>query len=723
MQNSPRKLAAAALLLVAIVGSCAIVGCNRDNRHVGSSSRSGKITSSNERSQTLLATAANQLADLPELSITELRPPSVILDSSHSSDGQDVMAELVSSTTTGPPVYNQLQVPGRNARFQEVGVRAGDFVKWYANQKSEIQSEFNQGRQQLSPEQMREVMRLPEAQRQEVVDAMVNEMMSDEGEILSVTAFELPVAQVIDSNTLMVDLSALNEEELGRLPLDTPLRLEVLRYRDSRFSELVLDLRRYAVRGVPLLGWEPSPDQQATEQIVERLNQWLRQTGATVAWTPTKLLDTLPESLRKDEKLGLLASVEALDRSAFSLPTEELRAVQAQGYEGRLLQEATWARDISNWVTADVFEPRARADRLFDWTVRNLQLELPSETLPPFRPWQSLVHGRASAEGRAWVFADLCRQQGIPVVVARVGGDEGPLWCCAVVDDELQLYDPQMGLAILNDAGQTATLREVVEKPELLDEFNADDTPYLPNGAKLADLTLEIVADPLTLSRRAALLEERLTGDAALFMYVNADALAAKLAEQPGVGSVNLWAYPFQIIADQLNASPDTRTRAALAFEPFVHKPNLWKARLLAFRGDSGQSIDASRGNLETTIDDQRDAGRLYTSESVRPTDATIAALQSDDARRAWTAAKQNATYWQGLLSFDRGDFEVAENWLEKAAEFDDWREGSHYNRARALEAQGDVAGAQKLLESSTGPQSAGNKVRARRLAEGAKAE
>ena len=107
-----------------------------------------------------------------------------------------------------------------------------------------------------------------------------------EGEILSVTAFELPVAQVIDSNTLMVDLSALNEEELGRLPLDTPLRLEVLRYRDSRFSELVLDLRRYAVRGVPLLGWEPSPDQQATEQIVERLNQWLRQTGATVAWTP-----------------------------------------------------------------------------------------------------------------------------------------------------------------------------------------------------------------------------------------------------------------------------------------------------------------------------------------------------------------------------------------------------------------------------------------------------
>jgi tetratricopeptide (TPR) repeat protein len=291
------------------------------------------------------------------------------------------------------------------------------------------------------------------------------------------------------------------------------------------------------------------------------------------------------------------------------------------------------------------------------------------------------------------------------------------------VDDELQLYDPQMGLAILNDAGQTATLRELVEKPTLLDEFKLDNAPYLPNDAKLADLTLEIVADPLALSRRAALLEERLTGDAAMFLYVDADVLAAKLKEQPGVKSVILWPYPFQILADQLNASLSTRTRAALAFEPFVHKPNLWKARLLAFRGDSGQSIDASRGNLETTIDDQRDAGRLYTSESVRPTDATIAALQSDDVRRAWTAAKQNATYWQGLLSFDRGDFEVAENWLEKAGEFDDWREGAKYNRARALEAKGDVAGARKLLESSTGPQSTGNKVRARRLAEGAEAK
>lgn len=723
MRNAPHNTAVVALLIAAVFGSFIAGGCNRDNRHVGRSSRSGRVATSSERSQTLLATAANQLADLPELSITELRPPSVVLDSSHSSDGQNVLAALVSSTTQGPPVYNLLRVPARNARFQEVGVRAGDFVKWYANQKSEIQSEFNQGSRQLSPEQTREVMRLPEAQRQEVIDGMIRDMMSDEGEILSVTAFELPIAQVIDSNTLMVDLSALNEQELGQLPLELPFRLEVLRYRDTRLSELDLDVKRYARRGVPLLGWEPSPDRQATEQIVERLNQWLRQTSSTITWKPTALLDTLPDSLGKNPNYNLLAGVEALDRAAFSLPSEEQRAIQAQGYEGRLLQEATWVRDISNWVTADELQPRGRADSLFDWTVRNLQLELPSETLPPQFPWQSLLYGRASAAGRAWVFAELSRQQGIPVVVVRVGSDEGPLWCGALVENELLLYDPQLGLSILNDAGQTATLREVVANSSLLDALSLDDAPYLPKDTKLENLALQIVAGPLALSRRAALLEERLTGSDGLSLFVDADALAAKLKDQPGIASVSLWPYPFQILADQLNASPNTRTRAALAFEPFVHKPNLWKARLLTFRGHSGQAIDASRGNLQTIVDDHRDAGQRYTDDSVLPTDATIAALQSDDARRAWTAAKQNATYWLGLLSYDRGEYKVADDWLEMAEGVDDWREGAQYNRARALEAQGDLAGARELLESSIGPQAVGNRLRARRLADSAKAE
>ncbi len=418
------------LLVVALAtAAVAVSGCRRDNRTVGQVGRAG-VASSAQRSQTLLDSAAGELADLPEQSILELRPPSIILDATKSSDYQDVEAELTTLSTDAFPIYNILRVPKGNARFKAVGVRPGDLVKWYADQQSELESEFGGTSNLLSPKQMREIMKLPEGQRQEVADAMLREMQI-EGDIVSTTAFEFKVEQVLDTNTLRVDLRQLNSEDRGRLPIDIPMRMEIVRYRDSRFGDLVIDLNRYARRGVPLLGWEPSPDKAATEQIVERLNQWLRQTNSKVDWHATELISRLPESIREAPDMQEFLSGDALERAAFSLPSEELRRKQSQGYEGRLLQEATWARDISSWVTAEELDSQARVDKLFDWTIRNLQLDAPSDNLPPQRPWQALVHGHATANGRAWVFAQLCRQEGVPVAVVRPAGEEGPLWCAA----------------------------------------------------------------------------------------------------------------------------------------------------------------------------------------------------------------------------------------------------------------------------------------------------
>lgn len=720
------------LLPVAIVIVASMQGCNQDSRRTGRAGRTGQMGASNQRSQTLLNLAADQLADMPDQAITELSPPSIILDASQSSDGQDVEAELTLLPEADRPVF-VLRVPERNGRFREIGIRPGDLVKWYADQQSELEAEFRTGSRLLTLEQQREMMRLPEAEREKMLSQMQREM-ENQDELLSMSAFEMPVAQVVDTDTLMVDFSVLSDEQRQRLPVDTKFgpdddttfRLEIIRYRDSRLEDLVIDLKRYAARGVPLLGWEPSPDRLGVEQIVERLNQWLRQTTATVDWQPTPLLEKLPKSLREDEQLQLLASEKALERAAFSLPTEQLRYIQAQCYEGRLLQEATWARDIGNRVTEGARDDVQRVDELFDWTVRNLQLDEPSREQPPYRPWQSLVHGHATAAGRAWVFAQLCRQQDVPVVVLRVGGEQGPLWCGALVDGELRLYDPQLGLAILNSAGETATLAEVIESPELLAALDLDDVPYLPEGTTLDSLEANIVAGPFALSRRAALLEFRLAGDDSLLLNVDADRLAKSLEALPGVSSVSLWAYPFETIAQQLHgpegassrAVQEIRVRAAREFEPFVHKPRLWKARLLAFRGHTGQSIDESRGNLQTTVNDLRDAGRAYTSPLVRPTDDKIEALQSEEAHRAWAGAKDNATYWQGLLSFDRGDYQVSSNWLEKAATSPKWHDGALYNRARALEALGQIDEARQLLESSEGPQAVGNRLRARRLAQ-----
>ncbi len=739
-----------ALLTVvcALVAALVSGGCRRDTRSVGQAGM-GEVASSAKRSQTILDSAAGALADLPQQSILELRPPSIVLDATKSSDGQDVLAERTTLSTEAFPIYNILRVPKGNARFKALGVKPGDMVKWYANQQSDLDAAFSGEKMRLSYQDLREIQSLtkndrvalanrlfpdaklsalPADQRVEVADALFRDMLVED-DIVSTTAFEFEVEQVLDTNTLQFDLSTFTPEEQLRLPIETPARMEIYRFRDTRFSDLLIELNRYARRGVPLLGWEPSPDQAAIEQIVERLNQWLRQTKTTVEWQPTELLETLPQSLRDTPELELFASDESLDRGAFSLPSDELRDKQAQGYEGRLLQEATWARDISNWVTADLRNDRDRAHKLFDWTIRNLQLEEPSSERPSQRPWQAMLHGHATPAGRAWVFAQLCRQQEIPVVVIRPAGDDGPLWCGALVEDQLLLFDPEIGLPIVGDGGDTLTLAEVQADPSVLESLELDDESYVPNDANLEQLTAEIVAGPFSLTRRAALLESRLSGNDSLLIAVDADQLATDLPKAGGIESIVIWPHPYEVTADQLraggNPSQSTparsrqlrnqRTRAAIEFEPFVHKPRLWKARLLHFRGDSGTTIDTSRANLETKIDDHRDAGRLYTHENIRPTDRTIERLEAGDVRRAWTAAKQNATYWQGLLSFDRGDYGVALNWLNKATKIPKWQTGARYNQARALEALGRTEEAIGLLETSDGPMSRGNRLLAER--------
>ena len=75
------------------------------------------------------------------------------------------------------------------------------------------------------------------------------------------------------------------------------------------------------------------------------------------------------------------------------------------------IQEAIWLRDISRWAHGDGFDDVSRATALFDWTVRNIQLEADEDSMPR-RPWQTLLFGRGTAEQRAWVFAGSVGSKG-----------------------------------------------------------------------------------------------------------------------------------------------------------------------------------------------------------------------------------------------------------------------------------------------------------------------
>jgi hypothetical protein len=381
-----------------------------------------------------------------------------------------------------------------------------------------------------------------------------------------------------------------------------------------------------------------------------------------------------------------------------------------------MLQEAVWFRDISRWAQGSDFNDVARAAALFDWTVRNVQL-VPDADALAHRPWEIVLFGRGTAEQRAWAFAMLCRQQGMDVVILFTPPPESTFWLPALVlDKELYLFDTRLGLAIPGPDGKgVATLRQVQQDRQLLRQLDLEGSPYPMTAEALANLAPQLVADPFDLTKRAWQVETNLAGDERLVLASHPRVLARRLEGLPGLAEARLWRLPFHTLRDQLSLGPSARRYEALAFEPFAVRPVLWKARTRHFQGRRTIG-DQSH---EDVIDDHREAAQLYTSKSVRPTEREIAQTQSAGKRRVDNAAKLNATYWVGLLSFDEERYDVAAHWLsrpELTAPGSPWFPGTRYNLARTYEAQKKLKEAIELLETDESVQRHGNRLRARFL-------
>ena len=667
--------AASAALLVAELTGC------RQSPSPGTSDHQAAFRRL-DRGESLLKAAAAQLNDLPAGADTQLRPPVVILDSTKSSDGNDVLATFTRNARDPAGRINYVTVPVDNARFGTLGVRSGDILKYYI---------------------------------------LEDETVDPESRAIGFTrrvAMEFIVAQVLDDNKSLLVEGGLNTE------ITTPEKMEIWRYTDERLPEINRQLRLYRDRRLPPLGWEPSPDAKTLAQVVVWLNQWLRQSEPKSDWRLDPLLETVDAQLRADELLAPHISSEALERSSF------------EEHEGRLLQEAVWLRDIARWARGDGFDNLQRATALFDWTIRNVQLE-PDDQARAHRPWQVLLYGRGTAEQRAWVFALLARQLDLDVVVlalpatAQQDGEtptatnDAKFWLPALLDNgELYLFDTRLGLPLPGRRGSgVATLKQVQDDGSLLRQLDLDGQPYPVTSAALEEVVAYIVADPFDLTRRARQLEAKLTGDDRLALSAVPSLLAARLKELPQIEHVQLWPLPFETLREQLTLENTRRNPArlheVLAFEPFAVRPFLWKARTRHFQGRRQVQEETSAVTTDEPVDDHREAARLYTSKSVRPSDRQIEKATSDDRRRVDNTAKLNATYWVGLMSYDDGKFDVAAHWFahpELQDPASPWSSGARYNLARTYEAQGKLEEAAELLEEDGSPQSHGNRLRARRL-------
>ncbi len=513
--------------------------------------------------------------------------------------------------------------------------------------------------------------------------------------------------------------------------------------------------------------------QQGMMQVAYQLNRWLESASDSDMWEPSPLLEDLPSTLRD------LPPLSRLDKREITLD------------DVLYLREASWMQSISQWVSEwedpienndwlDALEqsrgePHAHevglTMHLFDWTVQNVQLnpllDFPkSEGAPPgidpvywplyqaqpgpgYRtwPWQTLLFGRGDAWQRARVFAGLARQQEIDVVVLAVAASDPsdrprPWLTAALIDDELYLFDPQLGLPIPgSETGSIATLDQVRQNPALLRNLDVrfpDRALVYPIQAEELDrLVVLLDAGPEAFSYRMHRIESQPTSSPPLVLAIQPQRLISRLAESD-LQQVRLWETPLETwiyrntVTRRAEEDPELMRYLLLEEWIFENDMPLARGRQLHLRGrfDQEDGRDGAKAQyLRARIPDAKIA-QIGRSPQIREELGIVRGRQNDlqwevylqSTEQILIRAKQNASLWLGLIHFATGRHEDARDWFQirclDAHETGPWTPLARYNLARLYEQSNDLVTARDLylLTPKDSPQEHGNLLRARFL-------
>ena len=466
---------------------------------------------------------------------------------------------------------------------------------------------------------------------------------------------------------------------------------------------------------------------QMPSAVIDQLNRWLASQNFKEPWRPDALLATLPEPL------AALPAVKALGDSKFANP------------EAAALREAVWLRDISNRVCGEASDDLERARRLFDWTVRNVQLD-PAATAeqkeeraaPPCLAWHVLALGHGQAEDRAWLFMLLARQQALDVVLLEPAGGERRALLGLFVKDQLHLFDAELGLPLPGpEPDAVATLSQVAGDDALLRKLDLDaDRAYPLHAADLAKVTAYVEASPLYLERRAAMIEARLTGEEKLALSVDASGLAERLASCAQVGEVKLWPLPYERLqALAIRSSQGVKQLAGefqvlmTVYDHVVKKKvefsmGLWRGRvqqlLGRFTGENGANYYFQLARLADAEIDERVAKQGAPQPGDNPIMAQQRRQEWEKIGEQYRAAKRSASFWLGLVAYERENYPTAIDYFAKrtleASPDGPWTAGALYNLGRAYEALGKPEEAIAAYEGDDSEQRYGSLLRAKRL-------
>lgn len=439
---------------------------------------------------------------------------------------------------------------------------------------------------------------------------------------------------------------------------------------------------------------------QAHELAAQRLNQYVARTTAI----GKTVVEPLSEQARGRLEAGLPAVL---------IPHVE--SIQFDRPDAAHLDTCFLNRDIVTHVTANINDPLAKVEAIFEWVVRNVQV-LPPEELPPtpLMPGITLLVGVGSELERAWVFLELLRQVGIEgAMIAHTQTDPQsketsyqPWSPAALVNDALYIFDTTLGLSLPGPDGKgVATLRQVLDDTELLHGLDLDaEHPYRIRPEHLENLVLLLESTPLYWAPRMKFLQEHLSGRNRLSLWSDLVALEDHLQKATAKPlPIALWSAPFQVYENRLGSPEFGNLIQGMLMHYLAHGQQL-EARLAQLRGNYAEAIPVYMQNRLMPVPPQ--------------------AQQNQQAMAIFGRIRQDSTYFLGLIKMEQQEYDPAINWLgksylERYPTFPQglWAPGARYNLARCNERQNDAA---KAIENYTAevpePQRTGNLIRARRL-------
>ena len=459
------------------------------------------------------------------------------------------------------------------------------------------------------------------------------------------------------------------------------------------------------------------PPDTALKTTVERLNQWSLVEPFQVAWKPDPLLRTVPATLLESSRLSV---------------SQRLKSPSFFESDGAFLHEALLMRETSRFIVGDEADALQQAKRLFDWTIRNIQLD---PTAIRLWPRENLLLGRAASLDREWVFMMLARQQRLDVVWLAVpeAGTNYRLWCPALFHEgELYLFDLLWGSMVPTADGQgIATLSAAAADETLLPALDVPGKPYPVTAAELEKVVVLIAAREPFLSRRMLAVEERLPTENRPVLHMTPSKLAAQIGKSKHVASVQLWTWPYEYAQKFRDGTPAVKeVEQAVMRQMFpFYVPHIISVKDKFNRGEDGQNAELVQQGYETTVWPMW-SGRLHhlagrfepaTNDETRPERQAAAIrfylmarsklgeleemipdqqaieerLNSQQLRELqrrrhiYARLNKDATYWLGLIRYEQRDYATAADFFRRTIDIiGEGTEASvvRYNLGRAYE-------------------------------------